>query len=99
ANVGIYTVLAARRAVEGRVVAFEPDPAARAELERNVRLNGLANVEVRAEAVGDACRQAWLSVGLDSRNHVVAGDGAGRPVAMVALDGALGPAVPAIVKV
>jgi FkbM family methyltransferase len=89
ANVGIYTVLAARRAPMGRVIAFEPDDPARRELEQNVRLNGLANVDVRGEAVGDARRQVWFTEGLDSYNHVVERPeaGRGRLTAMVTLDG------------
>ena len=40
ANVGAYTILFALWASEGRVVAFEPSPDARAGLQRHVRLNG-----------------------------------------------------------
>lgn len=35
-----------------RIIAFEPDPAARAELERNIALNGISSIELRPEAVG-----------------------------------------------
>lgn len=45
--IGAYTLLAAARVGDGgRVVAFEPDPEARAQLERNIALNGFANVTI-----------------------------------------------------
>jgi FkbM family methyltransferase len=102
ANVGVYTLLAAARARSGGVVAFEPDPLARDELERNVRLNGLRNVVVRGEAVGEAAREVWFTSDLDSRNHVVVEPftGARRRARMVTLDSVCLPAtVPAIVKI
>src|SRR5262249_33831134 len=71
ASVGVYTLLAAARAPLGGVIAFEPDPLAREELERNLRLNGLGNVVVRDEAAGEAAREVLFSRELDSRNHVV----------------------------
>ena len=56
ANVGVYTLqLAHWVGGTGRIVAFEPNPAARAVLTRNVALNGLqGRVEIVASAVGDA---------------------------------------------
>ena len=52
ANVGVYVLQFARWAgPAGRVVAFEPNPAARAVLGRHVELNGLGG---RAEVVGAA---------------------------------------------
>jgi FkbM family methyltransferase len=54
ANIGLHTVdLAGRVGPRGRVIAFEPNPAVRAELNANVLLNGLKNVEVREEALWD----------------------------------------------
>ncbi|HEX6389233.1 MAG TPA: FkbM family methyltransferase [Solirubrobacteraceae bacterium] len=45
--IGPYTLLAATRVgPQGRVVSFEPDPVARALLERNVQLNALENVTI-----------------------------------------------------
>jgi FkbM family methyltransferase len=101
ANVGVYTVLAAARARAGGVIALEPDPLAREELERNVQLNGLRNVVVRGEAAGEAAREVWFTRELDSRNHVVAEPfaGARRLARMVTLDSVCLPvAIPAIVK-
>ena len=56
ANVGIYTLqLAHWVAPGGRVLAFEPNPAARAVLRRNLELNGVTRrVEVVASAAGAA---------------------------------------------
>ncbi len=53
ANVGSYTILASG-VVGCRAVAFEPDPASAATLERNIKLNKIANrVEIRITAVGE----------------------------------------------
>jgi FkbM family methyltransferase len=61
AHVGLYSVTAAR-AGANRVLALEPNPAARAQLEENVRLNGLDNVVVRPRAVGARSARAVLHV-------------------------------------
>jgi FkbM family methyltransferase len=49
--IGPTVLKAAQQAT--RVIAYEPDPVAQAELRRNVALNGLSNVEVRAVALFD----------------------------------------------
>ncbi len=49
ANIGLSTILLARLAK--RVVAYEPSPPNLAFLRRNLELNGITNVEVRAAAV------------------------------------------------
>jgi FkbM family methyltransferase len=56
ANVGVYALqLAAWAGPSGRVYTFEPNPAAAAELRRNIHLSRLdARVEVIEAAVGDA---------------------------------------------
>jgi FkbM family methyltransferase len=47
ANIGMFTVLAARRLVpEGRVVAVEPNPSVAGVLKRNLEENGISNVEL-----------------------------------------------------
>ena len=54
ASFGLYAVLAAGKiSAPGAVVAFEPEPRMRALLERNLQLNGIASVSVRATALGD----------------------------------------------
>lgn len=62
ANVGVYVLQFARWAgPAGRVVAFEPNPPARAALKRHVALNRLAGrVEVVAAAVGAGEGEATL---------------------------------------
>lgn len=55
ANVGLFTLIGARRvAPGGRVVAFEPAPGTARILRRNLALNGYAHVDVRERAVADA---------------------------------------------
>lgn len=62
--IGPYTLLASRlTGPTGRVLAFEPDPVARAQLERNLALNGAANVQVFPIALGNRDGSARLSGG------------------------------------
>ncbi len=61
AHVGMYTVAAAR-STSGRVLAFEPNPSARAQLAENLTLNGCRNVLVVPKAVGAAPGRAQLHV-------------------------------------
>lgn len=54
ANIGYYTLLAARKVgAKGRVYAFEPDPTNFSLLRRNVELNGYSNVTLVNQAVGE----------------------------------------------
>lgn len=63
AHVGVYTVRAALELRgSARVLAFEPNPAARAQLLENVRLNGAGNVVVSDAAVGATGGRASLHV-------------------------------------
>jgi FkbM family methyltransferase len=71
ANIGLYTLLAARHVEGGRVIAFEPHPLAAHRLRENVSLNGLGNVDVRAEAVGAASGEARLTQDLDTDNFIL----------------------------
>jgi FkbM family methyltransferase len=64
ANIGFFTCLLARLVgPRGRVVAFEPATATRRLLEENVALNGLSNVTVRPEALGDSDARATIHFG------------------------------------
>jgi FkbM family methyltransferase len=62
--IGPYTLLASKLVGEhGRVISFEPDPVARAQLEHNVTLNRAANVQIFAIALSDRNGTARLSGG------------------------------------
>jgi FkbM family methyltransferase len=63
AHIGLYTVAAAL-AVRGRgsVLALEPNPLARGQLEENLRLNRLDNATVSPRAVADAPGRTLLHV-------------------------------------
>jgi FkbM family methyltransferase len=64
ANIGYFTVLASRLVGPGgRVVAFEPVPAVRERLVRNLELNDCKNVELHAEAASDSTGTAQIHVG------------------------------------
>ncbi len=57
ANIGLYTVLVAKRGV--RVLAFEPDPRNLDQLRANILINGVADrVETRAVALSDRSGEA-----------------------------------------
>ena len=63
AHVGMYSVAAAvALRGRGRVLAFEPNPGARAQLEANLALNGCRNVVVSAAAVSDSAGRTVLHV-------------------------------------
>ena len=63
ANLGVYALcLAEWVGPQGRVFAFEPNPATRRALERHVSLNGFEDrVTVRPEAVSDAVGEATFN--------------------------------------
>ena len=70
ANVGLYTVVAGRRVgPEGRVLAVEADAGNRGWLERNVRANGLGNVEVLPFAAGAEHRHRRFRLRRDGGHH------------------------------
>jgi FkbM family methyltransferase len=54
ANIGYFTLLGSRTVGRrGSVIAFEPLPATRKRLERNVHLNGATNIEIHCAAASD----------------------------------------------
>jgi len=62
AHVGEWTLLFSELVGEsGRVIAFEPDPVARASLEKNLRMNGISNVQVEEKGVSDKAGKALLA--------------------------------------
>ena len=88
ANIGYYLLLL-ESAVgpRGSVVCFEPEPANFRELEGNVRLNGLANAQLFAAAVGAEDGRVALRAGI---NAAIVQDGAGDfTVPLVRLDSVL----------
>lgn len=86
ANIGYYTLLAARLVGEqGRVWAYEPEVRNYNELSHNIALNGFSNVEPMRVAVGDVDGVALLNVSrYDSGVHslLVTRDSKGSRVAV-----------------
>ena len=86
ANVGFYTLLAARRAgPKGRVVAFEPVAGNVATLRRHVALNHCTNVDVIEAAVSDTDGEVDFQASASCTTGRVAVGGGGR-VQSVTLD-------------
>ena len=86
AYVGYYTLLLARRVGErGRVIAFEPNPAVRAVLERNVSLNGYRQVTICDYGLFSQAGGHSLE-GPDSLQSRLAGPALGREIRVEAFD-------------
>ncbi len=91
ANIGLMTVLAARLVgAQGRVIAFEPNPVARAILQRNLKLNEATQVEVSPLAIGSVPSRSTLYEGVGSNRGRAtliqpSGAGAGAEVEVVRL--------------
>jgi FkbM family methyltransferase len=66
ANIGIYTVLLAAAAPDGRVEAFEPVPDSHQRLKDNVAANGLTNVTTHFVALSDSIGTAQMAVHADA---------------------------------
>jgi FkbM family methyltransferase len=74
ANIGSYTLLAAGEA-KARVVAVEPAPATFGDLLANISLNELQDlVQPYNIALGQKPGRVSFTAGLDTTNHVVAGN-------------------------
>jgi len=93
AHIGAFTLLAAHRVgPAGKVLAFEPNPLQRDRLARNVATNGLAQVDVRAEALSDHDGRALLHLSDDETRSgnasLAAGHGSAGavPVDLIRLD-------------
>jgi FkbM family methyltransferase len=66
ANTGLYSILAAKKNPASQVYAFEPHPANVARMKLNVELNGLKNVIVIPEALGEQTGKIDISVPADN---------------------------------
>jgi FkbM family methyltransferase len=99
ANIGSYTILAAR-VCKARAIAFEPDPDAAGALRRNLAINHLsALVDVREAALGGVHGQIPFTVGLDTMNRVARpGDKWTRVVSVERLDDIPEAAAPTLIK-
>ena len=74
ANIGSYTILAAK-ICKAHAIAFEPDPDAARALHRNIAINHLnALAYVRETALGGVRGQIAFTVGLDTMNRVAGPD-------------------------
>jgi FkbM family methyltransferase len=62
ANVGLYSLAAAKKAVDGKVFSFEPCQWTYQRLLRNVELNGLQNISTVCTALGESSGQAVLQI-------------------------------------
>lgn len=71
ANVGYYTVIAARCVRPGgRIISFEPVDTIRRSLERNVHINGISDiVVVRSSAIGSGEASVRFYLSADARNQ------------------------------
>ena len=67
ANIGWYTLRAARRAK--KVYAFEPEPTNYELLQKAVRANGFSNVELEKLIVGDTDGETDLFLSIDAGRH------------------------------
>jgi FkbM family methyltransferase len=75
ANVGLYSIVLARAVgPTGRVVAFEPVPETVERLRASVQVNGLANVQIEAAAVGDTDARVQFNLAHDSAYSGLAED-------------------------
>jgi FkbM family methyltransferase len=104
ANVGVYTVLAARNA-GARVISFEPIPSTFKKLWRNIEANGIAEkVELKCYALGDKATTLRFTETMDTVNHVLgeneeAGDKGEVEVPVDTLDTLLAGHLPTVFKI
>jgi FkbM family methyltransferase len=103
ANIGAYTVLAGG-AVECRCISIEPSPETFADLEANIRINGIGS-SCRAEnvAVGSTHGVLRFTKNLGALNHVISSNETLRndeitEVPVLTLDEILGDTSPTIIK-
>jgi FkbM family methyltransferase len=99
ANIGSYTILAAR-VCNARAIAFEPDPDVARVLRRNIAINRLnALADVREWALGGIHGQIAFTVGLDTMNRVARPDDKSAQIVPVRrLDDIPDAAAPTLIK-
>ncbi len=86
ANIGLVSLLLSRWVgVDGRVIAFEPAPAAASLLRRNLELNRVTHVEVFEAALGGTECEMSLITDMDVSNQLVLEAPADHLVATVAV--------------
>ncbi len=66
AYIGMYSVFMAKKAYNGRVIAFEPIPFNRNILAVNIGLNGITNIQIHDCALSDAVGAVTFSVSEDA---------------------------------
>jgi FkbM family methyltransferase len=88
ANVGFFATLAAKLVgANGRVYAFEPNPACAAMVRRNATLNAFAHLTVVEAAVSSRSGRTMLRLGeISGTSSIVRGPGPGIDVAVVSID-------------
>lgn len=85
ANVGYYTLLAAKLAASGRVVAFEPEPRNAAFLRANIAVNDCRNVTVHELAIAAGTGISRFKYGRGLGTGALSQDG-GLQVKTISLD-------------
>lgn len=91
ANVGIYSLMAAKVNPAANIVAFEPEPHLTQLIGRSAKANGFTNIDVRRICLGDADGEVQLSLAGVSGHHVaVAGEGESITTPIARLDSLIG---------
>lgn len=99
ANIGAYSVFAARIVGDVQVTAVEPDLQARERLIENLALNSIDRPTISDHVLGDKVGSVTFSSGRDTLNSIVDGESVGGvTLPMTTLDELAEP-VPALVKI
>lgn len=75
ANIGLSTIALSQAVPRGKVIAFEPSPRNLEFLKKNIRANGINNVEIQDFALSDeAGHLAFHTADYGAGSHVVSGE-------------------------